>query len=1470
MRYTLPTFCLLLAASLSAPSVGNTQCPPVDGFGGLADFGSDVMDRNDDGSIGPIDITSVFGPAGLNFFGTRYTEIYVNTNGNMSFGGPRSTYTTLVFPGLAPVIAPYFADVDTRTPRGTTDEQNRVYYHLDTTSSPARFVTTWYDVDYFANGRDPGSNTFQAVLTNRNDRAVGDFDIEFRYDTINWTTGDASGGTGGLGGTIASVGFDAGDGINFFTHPLSGTASVVDIDVAASNHTGAAECPQGSFLYSVIGSCGDAILDADETCDDGNTVDGDGCDSTCTTEAGWSCPAGGTTCDEICGDALIVGAEECDDGNTVDGDGCDSTCDLEPACPETTLALVGESAVAGNTCASGDVDAAASCGGSNTGGDYSVEFTATAAGDYTFDTDNAARGFDTVLYARDACGGTELVCNDDSFGIASSITLTLGIGETVYVYVSGFSAGCGAFDLDVAFVPAVVDICGDSTVGAAETCDDGNTVGGDGCSSTCTTEAGWSCPTGGAACDEICGDALIVGAEECDDGNTVDGDGCDSTCDLEPACPETTLALVGEAAVAGNTCASGDVDAAASCGGANTGGDYSVEFTATADGTYTFDTAALATTFDTVLYARDTCGGTEIACNDDFIGTRSEISLEMAAGQTVTIYISGFGTNCGDFELDVAYTPPIIDVCGDGAVGATEECDDSNLVAGDGCDAACEVETGWVCPTGGVACNEVCGDSLVVGVEECDDGNTADGDGCSATCSIEAPVCPTETLTTLGLASVTGDTCAEGDFDEAAGCGGTNSGGDYAVEFTAPADGTYRFSTDNDTRDFDTVLYIRDTCGGTELICNDDTSGGASQVELTLTVGETAVIYVSGFSNACGNFALDVTELTVDPVVCGDGAVEGLESCDDGNTDAGDGCDATCATEDGWDCPLGAACSEICGDSLIVGDETCDDGNTVDGDGCSATCSIETDGCPDTATSTVGIDIASGDTCDLADADAAPSCATNAAGEHTVLFTAPTDGTYIFSTINEVRSFDTILYARDACGGTEIDCNDDGTGSLGSELSLALASGESVVVYVSGFGTACGDFQLDVALVGGPVCGDGVAEGGEECDDGNVADGDGCSSSCTIEAGICGDGTVNPGEECDDGNFADGDGCSTLCELEVSDDVCGDAIIGATETCDDGNTDEGDGCNAACEVEDGWICEDEDTGASFCFAECGDGAILDDEECDDGNTDRDDGCSSDCLIEDGWDCVDEPSDCLPVGTDADEDGVDDLDDNCPDDFNPGQQDADDDGVGDACDDDPVEGDRDGDGVDDGDDNCPDDVNPGQEDADGDGIGDACDDPAGTDGDSDGVFDADDNCPDVPNPGQEDADGNGVGDACEDGGDSDGDGTADADDNCPDVANPNQLDSDGDGVGDACQDTDRDGVSDLDDNCPDAPNSDQEDADGDGTGDACEDTDGDPDPDAMDPFAGMGITGGGPTCSSGALGGAWFGFLMLLPALRRRR
>ena len=77
--------------------------------------------------------------------------------------------------------------------------------------------------------------------------------------------------------------------------------------------------------------------------------------------------------------------------------------------------------------------------------------------------------------------------------------------------------------------------------------------------------------------------------------------------------------------------------------------------------------------------------------------------------------------------------------------------------------------------------------------------------------------------------------------------------------------------------------------------------------------------------------------------VCGDGyVIPGVETCDDMNDLDRDGCSAICKTEAGWWCErqfingsqVGDLCHSICGDGIRVGLEECDDGNEEAGDGC--------------------------------------------------------------------------------------------------------------------------------------------------------------------------------------------------------------------------------------------------------------------------------------------------------------------------------------------------------------------------------------------------------------------------------------------------------------------------------------------------------------------------------------------------------
>jgi cysteine-rich repeat protein/YVTN family beta-propeller protein len=55
-------------------------------------------------------------------------------------------------------------------------------------------------------------------------------------------------------------------------------------------------------------------------------------------------------------------------------------------------------------------------------------------------------------------------------------------------------------------------VCGNNEVGDSEECDDGNTTGGDGCSSTCTVESSWSCTGDPSVCTQACAAGVAPGA----------------------------------------------------------------------------------------------------------------------------------------------------------------------------------------------------------------------------------------------------------------------------------------------------------------------------------------------------------------------------------------------------------------------------------------------------------------------------------------------------------------------------------------------------------------------------------------------------------------------------------------------------------------------------------------------------------------------------------------------------------------------------------------------------------------------------------------------------------------------------------------------------------------------------------------------------------------------------------------------
>lgn len=185
--------------------------------------------------------------------------------------------------------------------------------------------------------------------------------------------------------------------------------------------------------------------------------------------------------------------------------------------------------------------------------------------------------------------------------------------------------------------------------------------------------------------------------------------------------------------------------------------------------------------------------------------------------------------------------------------------------------------------------------------------------------------CPVE-----DLGSAMGDAVRSGEIGSAphritSSCAGV-SGPTATFLWTAPASGTFNFSTVGST--FDTVigLLADGLCTARELSCNDDQSTNVdSRVDATLAGGDRVVVFVSGYDGELGTFMLSIWE-----------SVPAMEAvCDDGIDDDRDGL-LDCQDDD---CSVETYCVETnCTDDVDDdGDGTidCDDGDCAIGEMCS-------------------------------------------------------------------------------------------------------------------------------------------------------------------------------------------------------------------------------------------------------------------------------------------------------------------------------------------------------------------------------------------------------------------------------------------------------------------------------------------------------------------------------------------------------
>ncbi len=224
---------------------------------------------------------------------------------------------------------------------------------------------------------------------------------------------------------------------------------------------------------------------------------------------------------------------------------------------------------------------------------------------------------------------------------------------------SNWTTSAGDGESLLPFDATAFEVCGDGILQGVEACDDAGTADGDGCSATCTVEAGYDCTGAGAGscsdidecnptspcdanatcdnipgsftctcnagfqgdgttCTTVCNDSIVAGAETCDDGNNDDGDGCTADCsaiEANFACPPAGGACDCAPGFASADCSVAcAVCEAGSCNGGTAG-----------DGTCTCDTGYEGTLCDVAVIGVTTTGDV-VNGNDGLCSLREAVA----------------------------------------------------------------------------------------------------------------------------------------------------------------------------------------------------------------------------------------------------------------------------------------------------------------------------------------------------------------------------------------------------------------------------------------------------------------------------------------------------------------------------------------------------------------------------------------------------------------------------------------------------------------------------------------------------------------------------------------------------------------------------------------------------------------------------------------------------------------------------
>ncbi|MFO0563404.1 MAG: DUF4215 domain-containing protein, partial [Polyangiales bacterium] len=199
-----------------------------------------------------------------------------------------------------------------------------------------------------------------------------------------------------------------------------------------------------------------------------------------------------------CGPATVTvpaGTRACGDRNAAAGDGCSSTCTIESgviqtACPGPmgmfTPITVGSAPIVleGSWSGGGGMG---TCGSEHNRGERIYALTVTNPSDLRLELDPTSQARVALSVRRASACGTATgeqcanILGDTGAGERIDVSTTMA-GERLWLIADS--------DTDTGYQLRIMPKnCGDSNLGPAEECDDGNNVNGDGCDSMCRLEA---------------------------------------------------------------------------------------------------------------------------------------------------------------------------------------------------------------------------------------------------------------------------------------------------------------------------------------------------------------------------------------------------------------------------------------------------------------------------------------------------------------------------------------------------------------------------------------------------------------------------------------------------------------------------------------------------------------------------------------------------------------------------------------------------------------------------------------------------------------------------------------------------------------------------------------------------------------------------------------------------------------------